>query len=204
MKNIWDQRYQRDEYVYGTSPNAFLESAAGYIPKGRVLCLAEGEGRNAVFLAGRGYDVFAVDASAVGLQKAGRLAAAKGVSIHVEVKDLADYEIRPESWQAVVSIFGHLPPVLRKAVHRSVVAGLCPGGVFILEAYTPAQLKYGTGGPPSAEMMMTLAELGDELAGLKFEHALETERDIREGTQHKGRGAVVQVVAVKPFREGTS
>jgi SAM-dependent methyltransferase len=169
---IWDQRYSIEEYVYGTEPNEFLaETLRGLNNGGRALCLAEGEGRNAVFLAGRGYEVHAVDASAVGLAKAERLARERGVRIVTEVANLDGYRIDPGAWDLIVSIFCHLPAPVRRALHREVVAGLRPGGYFVVETYTPAQLSLGTGGPPDPSLMMTLAELREELDGLHFEQA---------------------------------
>ncbi|WP_043740694.1 class I SAM-dependent methyltransferase [Thioalkalivibrio nitratireducens] len=197
---MWDQRYGTDEYVYGTEPNEFLREAVGNLPRqGRALCLAEGEGRNAVFLAEQGFEVHAVDASPVGLAKAKRLAVQRGVRIDTEVADLDVYRIEPESWHLIVSIFCHLPAPVRRTLHRQVVQGLRPGGRLILEAYTPAQLALGTGGPSDASLMMTLDELRTELAGLEFEHAREYEREVHEGRLHTGHGAVVQVVAVRPL-----
>jgi Methyltransferase domain len=159
------------------------------------LCLAEGEGRNAVHLATLGHRVTALDQSEVGLAKARRLAAARGVEIGTIVSDLADYSIAAGSWAGIVATFAHLPPVLRRRIHRAVVTGLQPGGVFVLEAYTPAQLALGTGGPKSPELLMTLAALREELSGLQFLIAREVERDVIEGACHTGRGAVVQILA---------
>ena len=195
---MWDERYATDEYLYGTEANTFLTSVIDRIPPGRVLCLAEGEGRNAVWLAEQGRSVTAVDASPVGLDKARQLAAARGVYIDAVVADLADYPIPADHWDAIVSIFCHIRPDLRLDLHRRSVRGLRPGGVFVLEAYTPAQLRYRTGGPPHEAMLMTLAGLRQELAGLDFVHAVECEREVVEGRLHHGLGAVVQVVAVRP------
>jgi len=202
---MWDERYSDEEYVYGTAPNTFLASMVDHIPCnhnhgacGKVLSLAEGEGRNAVFLAEHGCIVTAVDASRVGLTKAEKLAKARGVVIKVIHSDLAHLDIEPESWDAIVSIFCHVPSQLRKQLHRKVVAGLRPGGVLILEAYTPSQLALKTGGPQDVDMTMSLAQLETELAGLVFEHALEKEREVVEGKFHTGKGAVVQIVARKP------
>lgn len=195
---IWDKRYSKAEYLYGKEPNDFLVQAAPQIPPGPVLCLAEGEGRNAVYLAEHGYSVTAVDASVVGLEKAQHLARERGVGITTHVLDLADFEIQPDYWSGIVSIFCHLPPLLRETVHRRCVAGLMPGGVLVLEAYTPQQLKLKTGGPPTASLMMQLDDLLKELQGLEFLHAVEVERHLAEGTQHNGPSAVVQIVAVKP------
>lgn len=196
-KHRWNERYNSSDYKYGTDPNQFLAEHAGRIPAGRVLCLADGEGRNGVHLARLGFNVTSVDQSDVGLAKAARLAARKGVEITTVVSDLADYEIQAQSWSGIVSIFCHLPPGLRRRVHRDVVAGLIPGGVYIIEAFTPRQLRYKTGGPPVAELMVTLDDLRGELRGLRLEVAREIEREMGEGSCHRGTGAVVQVVAVR-------
>ena len=196
--NPWDQRFSGDDYLYGTEPNDFLREHAQFLPPGRVLSLAEGEGRNGVFLAERGYRVVGADSSAVGLSKARRLAAERGVEIETHLVDLAELEIEPRAWQGVVSIFCHLPRPVRRRLYRQVVEGLAPGGVLLLEAYNPAQLGRGTGGPPVAELMVDLVSLREDLAGLELLHAVELERDIEEGRLHRGPSAVVQVVARRP------
>jgi SAM-dependent methyltransferase len=195
---MWDERYNTAEYVYGTDPNTFLANVITEMPTGRTLCIAEGEGRNAVFLAEHGHQVVAVDSSAVGLQKAQRLASERGVVIETVVGDLAHFEIAADSWDTIVSIFAHVPPDIRRPLHRKIVQGLRPGGMLVLEAYTPAQIKLGTGGPPAPELTMNLEILHKELHGLVFRHAVELERDVIEGRLHTGKGAVVQVVAIKP------
>jgi len=192
---LWDERYSVSDYIYGTGANDFLAQSASLIPPGDVLCLAEGEGRNAVFLAKQGYAVTGVDSSRVGLEKARKLAAQNGVSIQTIIADLADYCIEPGKWSGVVSIFCHLAPPMRRRLHGQVVAGLRPGGVFILESYTPRQLAFGTGGPPVAELTMEKDEIVKELAGLGIKHAMELERDVVEGQYHNGRGAVLQIIA---------
>jgi SAM-dependent methyltransferase len=199
MRN-WDERYSDPDYVYGTEPNDYLVSVVDRIPRGKVLCLGEGEGRNGVYLARQGCDVTAVDASQVGLDKASRLAADHGVEIRTIVSDLAHFRIEAESWDAIVSIFCHVPPEIRAPLHRRCVEGLKPGGVLVLEAYTPRQIGKGTGGPPSAGLTMHLEILRQELAGLKFVHAVEFDREVLEGKYHTGEGAVVQVLARKPAR----
>jgi len=194
---IWDERYDVKEYIYGTEPNDFLRAMYQRIPKGRVLCLADGEGRNSVFLAEQGYQVTAVDSSSVGIEKGRRLAAERGVNVESIHADLAEFNIEPNHWQGVVSIFAHVPPEARQRIHRQVVEGLVPGGVLLLEAYTPKQLEFGTGGPKVPELTMDLQRLEPELAGLELELAQEFERDVVEGAFHTGRGAVVQVLAIK-------
>lgn len=197
---MWDERYAQPGFAYGSEPNDFLAaSATRYLPpKGEVLCLAEGEGRNAVFLARRGFRVTGVDSSAVGLEKARQLAARHGVSIETIVADLADYDLGVARWDGIVSIWCHTPPSLRARLHRDAVAALRPGGVFVLEAYTPKQLEYRTGGPPTAEPMMTLDGLREELVGLELLVGEEKVREVHEGRYHDGPSAVVQVVARKP------
>ena len=197
FNGMWDRRYARDTYAYGTEPNDFLRQSAASLPVGRTLCIGEGEGRNAVYLATLGHQVTAVDASLVGLEKAKRLAGRKGVEIETTHADLADYAFAAGRWDAIVSIFCHLPPPLRSRVHCQVVKALTAGGVFVLEAYTPEQLHYATGGPATTEMMMDLDSLQLELQGLEIIHGVETLRDIHEGELHRGRGAVVQVIAVR-------
>ena len=195
---MWDERYREPGYAYGSEPNDFLASVADRIPQGPVLCLAEGEGRNGVFLASRGHAVTAVDGSAVGLEKARALAAERQVSLRTVHSDLAEYAIEPGAWAGIVSIWCHLPAALRVPVPRGVVEGLRRGGVVILEAYTPAQLTHGTGGPKVADLLYGLEQLKQDLAGLAFEHAVELERDILEGRYHAGQSAVVQILARKP------
>ena len=193
--SFWNNRFAAPNFIYGESPNAFVAEMAAQIPTGPVLCLAEGEGRNAVYLATLGHRVTAVDQSATGLAKARRLAAARGVDIETVLSDLGNFIIEPGVWAGIIATFAHLPPVMRRQVHAQVVRGLRPGGVFVLEAYTPAQLTFDTGGPKSPELLMTLAGLRDELAGLELLFGREIEREVIEGDGHTGRGAVVQILA---------
>lgn len=195
---MWDKRYSEECYAYGTKPNDFLASQSKKLnPSSDILCLAEGEGRNAVSLAKLGHNVLGVDSSSVGLEKAKNLAEKEGVKIDVQVADLKDFDIGIEKWEAVISIFAHLPPALRKDVHQRVVKGLKKGGMLILEAYTPKQLEYKTGGPPVAEMMMCLDDLMEEFEGLEFEFGIEQEREVIEGKYHTGKAYTVQVFARK-------
>ncbi len=194
---MWDERFSEPGYAYGTEPNQFLESVADRIPQGRVLSLAEGEGRNAVFLAGLGHEVTAVDTSSVGLAKVQALAAERGVTVTTVNADLADFEIEPGAWQGIVSIFCHLPPVVRASLHERCLRGLAPGGVFVLEGFSPRQLGHATGGPKSLELLMELAMIRQELPGLRLEIAREIERPVVEGTYHRGTAAVIQIFAEK-------
>lgn len=194
---MWDHRYDTEEYVYGEEPNTFLEENFSVLPKGRVLCLAEGEGRNAVFLARQGYEVTGVDSSSVGLAKGRRLADRHGVTVDWVHADLADYVIRRDHWDGIVSVFCHLPPELRRRVFAQVAQGLKPGGVLLLEGYTVAQLELKTGGPPVAELMLSEDIVQEELSGLDFNRLTELTRDVTEGSLHWGMGAVVQAIGTR-------
>lgn len=196
-KTFWNEKFGAEEWIYGTDPNDFLREVAPTL-KGAVLCIGEGEGRNAVFLAEQGLTVTAMDASPVGMEKALRLAALRGVTIHTVTSDLAHFDFGENAWGAIVSIWCHTPISLREQVHRNVVKALAPGGRFVLEAYTPRQLALGTGGPRSAEMLCEPDAVRRELDGLRFERLEEKEREVHEGKLHDGKSAVVQVVAVKP------
>ncbi len=196
----WDARYAGDDYVFGTEPNDFLREHAPTIPPGRVLCLGEGEGRNGVHLAELGHAVTAVDQSRVGLAKARVLAEARGVGERLEtiVADLEQWEPEERAFAGVVSIFCHLPPAVRTIVHGRAKRALAPGGLLIVEAYTPRQLAFTTGGPKDPALLYTIEELRADFAGLDLLVGRELERDVHEGARHSGRAAVVQVVARAP------
>ena len=198
---MWNERYNGAEYVFGTEPNDFLTEVFENIPAGgRVLCLAEGEGRNAVFLAEQGYKVTAMDLSEVGLNKAMKLASDKGVDIKIEVADLADYQFGEAQWDGIVSIWAHLPESVRQYVHAQITPALKPAGVFILEAYTEQQLTMdAVGGPPATqkERFGSLAILRTELADLEELIGTEKLRMISEGKRHQGLSAVVQYLGKK-------
>ncbi|WP_221892324.1 class I SAM-dependent methyltransferase [Teredinibacter haidensis] len=193
-KSMWDNEYNTDQYVYGTEPNDFLKEHYAAIPKGKVLLLADGEGRNSVFLAKLGYTVTAVDISSVGLEKAKKLAAKNGVEIDVICEDLQTFDFGEKKWAGIVSISCHLPEKLRKDVFTRVEQGLKSSGVFLLEGYRPEQLEYKTGGPPLAEMMTSKETLTNELPNLTFSHLKELEREVHEGINHHGLAAVIQAI----------
>ena len=196
-QEFWDQRFRESHYAYGTEPNDFLRAKAAPLSPGDALCLAEGGGRNAVHLAKQGHRVTAQDLSPVGLEMAQQLAETQGVTLHCRCGDLRDFSPEPESVDLIVAIWMHLEPELRALVHRRAVAALKPGGHLILEAYNPAQLNRGTGGPPNPELLITAAQLEAELQGLTWLELQETERWIEEGPLHQGQSAVVQAFSQK-------
>ncbi len=199
MPSFWDERYGTDEYAYGVEPNDFLRAEAHRIPPGPVLCVAEGEGRNAVFLARLGHQVTAVDLSIEGLRKAERLAERHGVTIEIIQADLATFELGLDRWSGIVEIFAHVPPPVRHRLHAQVPHALRAGGCLVLETYRPEQLALGTGGPKELSLLSTLAELRDQLSTLELVVARDANRDIHEGRFHDGPSATVQLVGLRPL-----
>jgi hypothetical protein len=193
---MWDERYSVDEYVYGTEPNGFLADHAEML-SGPVLSLAEGEGRNAVFLASLGLAVHAVDGSDVGLKKARKLATTKGVEIQTEVADLAAFEPEAGRYGAVISISAHLPSVIRTRLYPLVESCLLPGGIILLEAYSEAQIERDTGGPKDLDMLMSIEKIEREFPNCEPVLLQEIEREVREGSYHTGMASVVQYIGRK-------
>lgn len=193
---MWNERYSQPGFAYGTEPNAFLVANAALL-RGPVLSLAEGEGRNAVFLAERGLEVLGVDLSEVGLAKARQLAASRNVVVRTQVADLSRYVPEPEHYGAVISISAHLPGSVRARLYPLVQASLKPGGVFLLEAYAKAQLTRNTGGPKDMDLLMDHDDLKEQFHGWDILLAQTTEREVIEGTFHTGSAVVVQFIAQK-------
>lgn len=197
---FWDERYSHPNFVFGYRPNDFLAAQSRLLrPGSRVLCLGDGEGRNGVWLAERGHDVVSLDVSRVGLAKAEAFAAEKGVSIETWLVDLAEWVEHPDPerpWDAVVSIFVHLPPGLRRRVAQTVTRQCAPGAKLILEAYTPAQPALGTGGPRDPDLLLTRAAVVDDWAGWHLDVRL-VERRIFEGMAHQGLSSVVQALGMR-------
>lgn len=198
-KEMWEERYgSTDDYVYGTEPNDFLVEAVAEFQPGRAMCLADGEGRNSVYLAQLGFTVSAVDLSEAAVEKARRLAEQRGVVIDAQQGDLAQLDLGEGTYDLIVSIFAHCDEATRIDLHRRVVRALRPGGRLVLEAYTPEQIGRGTGGPQERSLTMDLERLSRELDGLELDVAVERLRPVHEGPLHTGEGAVVQVVARRP------
>lgn len=198
LKAFWNSRYAKvgDGFFYGTGPNTFLAaSVAALPPGGTVLCIADGEGRNSVWLAKRGFRVSAIDVAEEGVAKARALAAREGVTVDASVADVTRFDYGTARYDAVVSIFLHLPAKARRATHRRIVEALKPGGVFLYEAYGPEQLSYGTGGPPEQALLHSLDDVLADFEGCTIEHEFSGVRTVEEGHAHHGEGHVVQVIA---------
>lgn len=197
----WDERYADEEFAYGTEPNTFLKESLESLKLpdcAKCLMLADGEGRNGVFMAQAGHKVTSLDNSKVGLEKAERLAKEKSVKLDTLLGDLAVYDLGTEQWDCIVGIFCHLPPPIRERVLAAIPNALRPGGCVLFECYTPDQIAYKTGGPPVPEMMYSSEIFNKAFDGkLTIEKNEELVRDVVEGKYHSGKGAVVQFIARK-------
>ncbi len=198
---FWDQRFGAEEYVYGTKANTFLaETLPGYVPPpADVIELGAGEGRNAVFFAGKGYRVTALDYSRAGIEKTKRLAEQAGVAVEVVHADVLRW--RPErQWDAVLVAFLHLPPHARPEFYRKIRTILAPGGVLVAEWFRPEQITEGfrSGGPPRVEMMVTEEELRAHFPEAGIRRLESVTRTLGEGQHHSGPAAVVRLVWQAP------
>ncbi|MFA6904205.1 MAG: class I SAM-dependent methyltransferase [Gallionellaceae bacterium] len=197
--NMWDERYAGGEYFFGTRPNAFMVSQHHLLKPGMsCLAVADGEGRNGVWLVQQGLKVLSVDSSAVAASKADTLAQQKGVTLDFEVADLLNWEWGENRYDAVVAIFIQFAtPAQREVLFKGIKQCLKPGGLLLLQGYTPRQLEYKTGGPPVAENMYTEPLLRKEFADMEILHLLEHDAEINEGSGHKGMSALIDLVARK-------
>lgn len=195
----WNERFSAPGYLFGTAPNQFLESQRALLkPGARALAVADGEGRNGVWLARQGLKVTAVDFSPVALAKAQSLAKEHGVAIETIEADLAAWTWPQQAYDLVVGIFIQFaPPALRAKFFEGMKKALVPGGLLLLEGYRPKQLEYKTGGPPDAENMYTRALLESAFGDMEILHLREYDAEIAEGAGHKGMSALVDLVARK-------
>ena len=193
---MWNDVYSCDDYYYGTEPNDFLVEHVGKL-KDRILSLAEGEGRNAVFMAERGLDVLAVDGSEVGLRKTQELAGCRNVQVDILLTDLNDFVPPANSIDGVLSVFAHLPSASRRALHQRCEQALKPGGIFMLEGYSQAQLSRTTGGPKNPDMLFSLEELLKDFSDSEMLLGQEIDREVLEGRGHTGVASVVQLIMRK-------
>lgn len=196
--NRWDQRYDHPRYYYGEEPNAFVAARLPLLAPGTLLCLAEGEGRNAVHAAALGHRVLAVDSSAVGRRKALDLAARRGVALDYRQADILtdDWSRDPwhgRPWDALVLCFAHLEPADAARMHAQAAAALRPGGALLLNSFSKAQFGRPSGGPPRLDWLHELDELRGQFPGLAWEHAVEREVELAEGAGHRGAAMVIEL-----------
>ncbi|MDD4928482.1 MAG: class I SAM-dependent methyltransferase [Gallionella sp.] len=197
--SIWNERYKGCEYHFGTEPNAFLLSQRDRLKPGMsCLAVADGEGRNGVWLSEQGLDVLSVDSSCVAVDKARALALLRGVTMEVEMADLTQWVWPENRFDVVAAIFIQFaPPVLRDQMFARIRRSLKPGGVLLLQGYTPRQLEYRTGGPSQAENLYTDAMLRAAFSDMDILHLVGHDDVINEGAGHCGMSALIDLVARK-------
>ena len=195
----WNERFATADYLFGEQPNEYLRASVGHLtPGGRVLCVADGEGRNSVWLARQGFAVEAFDIAAQGVAKARTLAARHGVTVRFDVAAADDWRWPADAYDAVAAIFVQFAdPPMRARLFERVVRSLRPRGVLVLQGYTPRQLDYRTGGPPNVSHLYTGAMLRDAFGALEMVELREYEAELAEGSAHSGRSALVGMVARK-------
>jgi 2-polyprenyl-3-methyl-5-hydroxy-6-metoxy-1,4-benzoquinol methylase len=193
----WDKRFDREDYLFGTEPTGFLADHAGFfLPGARVLSVAEGEGRNAVWLAGRGCKVTGFDGSKVALEKAQQLAASRGVEVDLRYGDIATWDWTAAEYDVVLaSYIQFCAPDLRAQVFEGLKTALAPGGRLMLSGYTLKQLEYGTGGPGNPDLLYTREMLAEAFADMRILRLSEYEQDLSEGIGHAGRSALIDLIA---------
>ncbi|OFZ69312.1 MAG: SAM-dependent methyltransferase [Betaproteobacteria bacterium RBG_16_58_11] len=199
MATHWDEVYAAPDYIFGKAPNAFLVSQQALLQPGyRALAVADGEGRNGVWLAEQGLDVLSVEYSLPAVEKARQLAQERGVALAFEVADVLTWSWPVNAYDIVAAIFIQFAsPADRPKLFQHLQAALKPGGYLILQGYTPKQLEYKTGGPPSAENMYTPELLRAAFADMEIVHLAEHEEFIAEGSKHYGMSALIDMVARK-------
>lgn len=193
---FWNDRYNTDEFAYGTEPNEFFKSTLETIKPGSILLPAEGEGRNAVYAAQLGWDVDAIDFSESGKEKALQLAYQNGVSINYEIADITRFEARKQ-YDAIAFIFMHLAPRERKETFERYLAFLKPGGKLIVEIFNKRQLGNPSGGPQNAAWLVNKEELAELCNGIQIELLEEIETVLHEGVYHEGKANTTRLIGTK-------
>jgi len=190
---LWDDLFRNQVNVYGTEPNDFVRLAAGLLkPGSRILCLGEGEGRNALHLLRLGHQVTCVDASMVARDRALASFARENFSAEYLLMDLSQ-TLPSGTWDAVVSVWCHLPTTLRREVHAKLSIWLSEGGIYVAEGYTPDQLRFATGGPSDIDLLYDPNQIRQEIP-LHLEVFQKTERFVSEGQRHQGMSATLQII----------
>jgi len=195
--DFWDARFAEAQYAYGKAPNTFVkETLAAIESRGKILFPAEGEGRNAVFAAQLGWDVYAFDTSVEGRRKAMDLAEEQGVRIQYDLISYLEFD-EAEQYDLVVPVFNHMPPSKREEVHKRYIRSLKPRGKVILEGFNKKQLGNTSGGPRSLEMLYDVQTLAEDFKELKLDKLAETTRVLSEGPYHTGHAELIQLIGTK-------
>jgi len=195
MENVWNQRYAQEEYVYGINPNEFYKEQLSKLQPGKILFPAEGEGRNAVYAALKGWDVVAFDSSQEAKKKAEKLAEKNNVKLNYQTASIEEFEYEENSFDAIVLIYVHT--INREENHRKLLRFLKPGGNIILEAFSKEQLENNSGGPRNLDMLFSEEELNSDFNKLKDKQINKIETELNEGQLHKGKASVIRLLGTK-------
>jgi ubiquinone/menaquinone biosynthesis C-methylase UbiE len=196
-EHFWDERYGKTSYAYGKAPNRYFKKFIDEQPPGKLLLPGEGEGRNAVYAARKGWQVVAIDQSAEGMKKAGILAKENNVSIDYRLADLATFPFQEGEFDAIALIFLHLPPDIRRVIHTKFIQSLVPGGYLMVEAFARDQLGRPSGGPPVRDLLYDELLLTLDFESLTMIERYETEEWLNEGQYHQGPAHIVRLLARK-------
>lgn len=197
ISEFWDDRYRSDEYVYGLEPNEFFKGVIDKLKPGKILLPADGEGRNSVYAAMKGWKVDAFDFSRNAVRKALELADKNNVEINYYIDELENLSSNNNSYDVIALIFVHLTPDFRKIVHKNIINLLKPGGILFLEAFAKEQINNETGGPKNIEMLFSKEEIKCDFNNLEIDFIEEADKNINEGKFHTGRSDVVRLVGHK-------
>lgn len=195
--NKWDERFGVDEYVYGKEPNLFLKQNVNVIPQGKILCVADGEGRNGVWLAKKGYDVTSIDFSPNAIEKTNRLAQESDVSIITVCADLLDYDFGKNQYDGIVSIYSHFKIDDAKTLHEKYYEALKSNGIIFIEAFAKEQLPLQTGGPKDIDLLYDIKSISVTFPQME---TIELRKDViwlHEGELHDGKAVVVRAILKK-------
>ncbi|WKV12107.1 class I SAM-dependent methyltransferase [Marivirga harenae] len=197
MKEFWNERYAKEEFIYGTEPNEFFRDVLAVLPIGKIILPCDGEGRNAVYAAKKGWEVNAFDFSPSAKEKARALAKQEMVYPVFEVADMREKDFKEDSADVVALIYAHFPAELRKIAHQKAVKWLKPGGKLILEAFNPKQMENASGGPKNIDMLYTEEMLSKDFEDLNIEKLEVLEINLSEGNFHQGKADVIRLIAEK-------
>lgn len=197
MNNFWNERYKANDYAYGIEPNSFLKNQLKNVTPGKILFPAEGEGRNAVYAATKGWQVTAFDQSSEGKRKANVLALQKGVKIDYKIDNFEFVEFPLKSFDCIALVFAHINPVKREQYHKKLISFLKPGGKLILEGFSKNQINNNSGGPRDIDMLFSEEEMENDFGSLSKLDISEEEVILNEGPFHQGLASVIRVTGIK-------
>lgn len=197
MNDFWNKRYATKEYAYGIEPNQYYKEQLEKLNPGKILFPAEGEGRNAVYAAKKGWEVFAFDPSVEGKRKAEKLASENGVNVDYQIADYENVYYTPLFFDCIVLIFAHSHPLKRTEIHQKLISFLKPGGTLILEGFSKNQISYNSGGPRDVNMLFSEEELQSDFASFSELSITETNYILNEGLFHQGTASVIRVFGIK-------